>query len=42
MRLEELGYNDKFEEFRTEQSLDSFEVGRVIAEYKEQTIGVPD
>jgi ribosome biogenesis GTPase / thiamine phosphate phosphatase len=38
MRLENLGYNDKFEEFRIEQKLESFEIGRVIAEHKERYI----
>jgi ribosome biogenesis GTPase / thiamine phosphate phosphatase len=36
--LEDLGYNDKLEEFRIEQKLDSFEIGRVIAEHKERYI----
>ena len=38
IRLEDLGYNDKLEEFRFEQKLDSFEIGRVIAEHKERYI----
>ncbi len=38
MRLEDLGYNDKLEELRTEQKLDNFEIGRVIAEHKERYI----
>jgi len=38
MRLEDLGYYDKLEEYRTENNLDSFETGRVIAEHKERYI----
>ena len=38
MTLEDLGYNDKLEKFRIEQKLDSFEIGRVIAEHKERYI----
>ena len=38
MRLEDFGYNDKLEKFRIEQNIDSFEVGRVIAEHKERYI----
>ena len=38
MRLEDLGYNDRLEKFRIEHNLDSFEIGRVIAEYKERYI----
>lgn len=38
MKLEELGYNDKLEEYRIENNLVSFEVGRVIAEHKERYI----
>jgi len=38
MKLEDFGYNDKIEEFRTQQKLDSFEIGRVIAEHKERYI----
>lgn len=38
MSLEDLGYNDGFEQFRREQSLDSFEIGRVIAEHRERYI----
>ena len=38
MRLEDLGYNDSLEKFRQEQNLDSFEIGRVIAEHKERYI----
>lgn len=38
MRLEDLGYSDNLEKFRIEQKLDSFEIGRVIAEHKERYI----
>lgn len=38
MKLEDLGYNNKLEEFRIEQNLDNFEIGRIIAEYKERYI----
>jgi ribosome biogenesis GTPase / thiamine phosphate phosphatase len=38
MRLEVFGYNNKFEEFRIENDLRSFEIGRVIAEHKERYI----
>jgi ribosome biogenesis GTPase / thiamine phosphate phosphatase len=38
MRLEELGHIDIFKEFLIEQKLDSFEIGRVIAEHKERYI----
>jgi len=36
MKLEELGYNNKFEAFRIEQKLNDFEIGRIIAEHKER------
>jgi ribosome biogenesis GTPase len=36
MKLEELGYNEKFEAFRIEQKLNDFETGRIIAEHKER------
>jgi len=36
MRLEDLGYNDKLEKFKTDNNLHNFETGRVIAEYKER------
>ncbi len=36
MNLEDLGYNDELERFRIENGLDSFEVGRVTAEYRER------
>ena len=38
MKLEDLGYNDRLEEFRVEQKLDTFEIGRVIAEHRERYI----
>jgi len=38
MILEELGYNDKFEKFRSDNKLESFETGRVIEEHKERYI----
>jgi ribosome biogenesis GTPase len=38
MRLEDLGYNNNLEKFRTDNNLDSFEIGRVIAEHKERYI----
>ncbi len=36
MILEELGYNEKFENYRLNQKLDTFDVGRVILEHKER------
>lgn len=38
MILEDLGYNDKIEKIRTENNLDTFEIGRVISEHKERYI----
>lgn len=38
MKLADLGYNEKFEEFRIEEKLDGFEIGRIIAEHKERYI----
>lgn len=38
MRLEDLGYSNEFESYRKEQGLDTFEVGRVIAEHKDRYI----
>ncbi|TPE45612.1 ribosome small subunit-dependent GTPase A [Pontibacter mangrovi] len=38
MTLEELGYNDTFEQLRKENHLEDFEIGRVIAEHKERYI----
>ncbi len=36
MEIADLGYNDKLEKYRIEQNLDSFDLGRVIAEHKER------
>ncbi|MBD78685.1 MAG: ribosome small subunit-dependent GTPase A [Crocinitomicaceae bacterium] len=36
MAPEDLGYNKELEEYRKEQGLDSFEVGRVISEHKDR------
>jgi ribosome biogenesis GTPase len=38
MKLIDLGYTDKQEKFRIENSLDGFVIGRVIAEHKERYI----
>jgi len=38
MTIEELGYNEKQEKYRTDENLDSFEIGRVILEHKERYI----
>ena len=38
MNLENLGYTEKLEKFRTENGLKSFEIGRVVAEHKERYI----
>lgn len=38
MRLEDLGYNDKLEQFRIEQNLHDFTIGRVIKEHRERYI----
>jgi ribosome biogenesis GTPase / thiamine phosphate phosphatase len=38
MTLEDLGYNARLEKFRIEQSLDTFEIGRIISEHKERYI----
>jgi ribosome biogenesis GTPase len=38
MTLEDLGYNTELENYRKNQKLDSFEVGRVISEHKERYI----
>ncbi len=38
MRLEDLGYNNKFEKFRIENNPGSFEAGRVVAEHRERYI----
>jgi ribosome biogenesis GTPase len=36
MRLEDFGYNNKLEKFRTENNLNSFDIGRVVEEHKER------
>ncbi|MFY0654643.1 MAG: ribosome small subunit-dependent GTPase A [Cyclobacteriaceae bacterium] len=36
MTLEELGYNRELENYRKEQNLDSFEIGRVILEHRDR------
>jgi len=38
MTLEDLGYNIELENYRKDQNLDSFEVGRVISEHKERYV----
>ncbi len=38
MKLEDLGYNNKLEKFRTENNLQDFEIGRVVSEHKERYI----
>ena len=38
MTLEDLGYQADFEQYRTANGLDSFAVGRVIAEHKERYV----
>ena len=38
MGLENFGYNDQLEQFRTEHNLNNFDTGRVIAEHKERYI----
>jgi ribosome biogenesis GTPase / thiamine phosphate phosphatase len=38
MTLEDLGYNSELEKFRTENTLDDFEIGRVVAEHRERYI----
>jgi len=38
MKIQDLGYNDKIEEFRIKEKLDSFDIGRIIAEHKERYI----
>ena len=38
MQSEELGYNHDIEQYRQENNLDGFEVGRVISEHKERYI----
>jgi ribosome biogenesis GTPase len=36
MTLEDLGYNDKWEQYRKSNNYDSFAVGRVVSEHKER------
>ncbi len=38
MTLEDLGYNIDLENYRKDQNLDSFGVGRVISEHKERYV----
>lgn len=38
MTLEDLGYNNEFEQFRFANNLNDFEIGRVVAEHKERYI----
>jgi ribosome biogenesis GTPase len=38
MKLEDLGYNDKYEQIRIENNLEDFDIGRIIAEHKERYI----
>ena len=38
MTLEDLGYNSALEDYRKEQNLDSFGVGRVISEHKQRYV----
>ncbi len=38
MKLEDLGYNIDLENYRKDQGLDSFKVGRVISEHKERYV----
>lgn len=38
MTLEELGYNDALERFRTEQGLEGYAIGRVAAEHRERYV----
>jgi ribosome biogenesis GTPase len=38
LTLEDLGYNNILEQFRIEQNLDNFDIGRVIKEHKERYI----
>ena len=38
MSIEDLGYNDTFEKLRKTKNLESFDIGRVIAEHKERYI----
>jgi ribosome biogenesis GTPase len=36
MKLEDLGYNNELEKFKSDNKLDNFETGRVVAEHKER------
>jgi len=38
MTIKDLGYNENLEKYRTEQNLDSFEIGRVVSEHKERYV----
>jgi len=38
MTLEDLGYNKEIENYRTENGLDSFDVGRILAEHRERYV----
>ncbi len=38
MKLEDFGYNDQLEKFRTDQNLVNYQIGRVISEHKERYI----
>jgi ribosome biogenesis GTPase / thiamine phosphate phosphatase len=38
MTLEDLGYNKVLEKFRTENQLEDYDIGKVIAEHKERYI----
>ncbi|TRX60594.1 ribosome small subunit-dependent GTPase A [Fulvivirga sp. M361] len=38
MTYRDLGYNDALERYRVEESLDSFEIGRVVSEHKERYV----
>ncbi len=38
MKLEDFGYSNDLEKFRTDNNLNSFEIGRVIAEHKERYV----
>ncbi len=38
MKYEDLGFTDILEKYRSEQNLDSFEIGRVVAEHKERYV----
>ena len=38
MKLEELGFNEELDNYRKENNLDSFEIGRVISQHKDRYI----